>query len=103
MEKNLLKSLQLLKQKYQTKGFFIVGVFGSHARDENTPASDLDILYRVDKKFLDSFTGWQAISELERIKKEIAQNLKITKVDLAPQDNPSKTFQENIKNELVYV
>ena len=103
MNNNILKTLSTLKEKYKESGFFIVGVFGSYARGEETKNSDIDILYNLDKKFVTTYGGWGSISKLDSIKDEIKQLLNIANVDLASGDNNSKTFQNTIKEELVYV
>jgi len=102
MSQDIIDNLKNLKQKYQTFGFLIVGIFGSRARGDETQDSDIDILYDLDKSFIKKFAGWGAISEIERIKEEIKETLHLN-VDLASADNSSKTFQKAIKNELIYV
>jgi len=102
MQKRILDSLQQLKKQYQSLGFIIIGVFGSQARGDNSQDSDIDILYDIDKKFLENFSGWNAITKIEAIKQEIESTLGLA-VDLASKDNSSKTFQNSLKDELLYV
>ena len=103
MNKNIMNTLKSIKEKYKDSGFFIIGVFGSYARDEETKNSDIDILYNLDRKFVKTYGGWGAISKVEAIKNEIKQILNIPNVDLASSDNNSKVFQKTIEEELVYV
>ena len=103
MNSNILNTLKTLKEKYKGSGFFIVGVFGSYARGEETKDSDIDILYDLNKKFVSTYGGWGSISKLDSIKTEIKDMLDIQNVDLASSDNNSKIFQKTIKEELVYV
>ena len=103
MKNSILKSLKSLQNKYKKYGFLIVGVFGSYARDEENKESDIDILYDVNELFLRKYSGWSAILQMESIKKDIQETLKISTVDLASVDNNSMTFQKMIKNELIYV
>jgi len=102
MHQDILRNVTDLKQKYQSLGFLIIGVFGSQARGDFTQKSDIDVLYDLDKSFLKNFSGWSAISKIESIKEEMKSVLGL-EVDLASADNNSKTFQNSIKNELIYV
>jgi len=103
MTDTMFKNLQILKQKYHAIGFLIIGVFGSRARGDENENSDIDILYDVNDNFLQTYVGWSAILQMETIKKEIQKALSISHVDLASIDNNSKTFQKNIKSEILYV
>jgi len=102
MSQDILDNLKKLQKKYQTLGFFIIGIFGSRARGDETKESDIDILYDLDKNFVKQYGGWGAISEIQKIKEEIKKTLHL-EVDLASADNNSKTFQKVIKDELIYV
>jgi len=103
MNNNILNNLKTLKEKYKESGFFIIGVFGSYARNEETKNSDIDILYNLDKKFVNTYGGWGSVSKLDSIKTEIKNILNIKSVDLASSDNNSKVFQKTIREELIYV
>jgi hypothetical protein len=70
MNKQILNKIEQLKQKYEPEGFIILGVFGSYARGEQTPESDIDILYKLDEKFYAKYPGWEAVSVIENIRKD---------------------------------
>ncbi len=95
--------LQKLNREFEKVGFYIIGVFGSYARGENREDSDLDILYKIDNKFVEKFGGWSAIIEIEKIKSKIEKSLNISKVDLATSDTNNQTLQNAIQKELVFV
>jgi len=99
----ILKELKKLKDIYKDNGFLIIGVFGSYARDEENKNSDIDILYKLDKKFTEKYGGWGSIMQLDKIKEHIKSTLNINKVDLATSDTQNKTLQNILKNELIYV
>ena len=99
----ILKKLKELKDLYKDNGFLIIGVFGSYAREEENKNSDIDILYKLDKKFTNKYGGWGAITQIEMIKEHIKNVLNITKVDLATSDTHNQTLQKTLKDELVYV
>ncbi|MBD3808123.1 MAG: nucleotidyltransferase domain-containing protein [Epsilonproteobacteria bacterium] len=102
MQQKILENLQILKSKLQQEGFIIDGVFGSHARGEATPQSDIDILYHLDDAFYKNFSGFKSFKKLDEIKQNISSTLGL-KVDLAPKNNLSKTAQKYILSEVVYV
>ena len=103
MNITILEKLQELKNIYKENGFLIIGVFGSYARDEETKNSDIDILYKLDRRFTNKYGGWGAITQLETIKENIKSVLNISKVDLATSDTHNQTLQKTLKDELVYV
>ncbi|KIM12271.1 MAG: hypothetical protein KU38_05140 [Sulfurovum sp. FS08-3] len=103
MKATVLTQLKQLKNKYQNIGFYIVGVFGSYAREEQTLQSDIDIVYSVDKSFIHRYGGWGAIVEIEKIKQDIQTTLGIPKVDLATSDSNNQTLQKAIKESIIYV
>jgi len=100
--KNLLAQLGFLKLKLANDGFIIDGIFGSYARDESTPESDVDILYHLDELFYNKYSGFVGFQKLDEIKKYISLSLN-KKIDLAPKTNLSKTAKKYILNEVVYV
>jgi len=91
----ILKKLQEIKSKYIEEGFYIVGLFGSYARDEQDEFSDIDIAYKIDydsfsKKYKD---GFSKLLRIEDIKSELEELLS-AKVDLVPYSD--KKFKDLI-------
>ena len=99
---DLVERLTKLKKQYQTEGLVILGVFGSVARSEETPDSDIDLLYCVEDPFLSQNGGFAALSRLDRIKHELMEALG-REVDLAPRNTRNRVLREEIERDLVYV
>lgn len=99
---SLLETLKSLKPKLEKDGFVIDGIFGSYARDENTPESDVDILYHLEDAFYSKYNGFIGFKKLDEIKQIISASLG-KKIDLAPKNNLSKTAEKYILSEVVYV
>jgi predicted nucleotidyltransferase len=46
---DMIDTLRALNQEFKDDGFVIDGVFGSYARNEPNPGSDVDLLYHLDE------------------------------------------------------
>ena len=99
MTSGILTALQKAKEHYAKEGFEIVGVFGSAARDEMTPQSDIDILYDLRKNFIETYRGFAAFSRLNAIRSELRSLLGV-EVDLAARSGLSRTAQKYILRDL---
>ena len=96
MTKKLL--MELLKKNRKSFGHFGVkklGVFGSFAREEQSKASDVDILVEFEKK-KKSYKNYLALSDY-------LEEMFDRKVDLVTLESLSPYIGPYIKNEVVYV
>jgi len=102
MQEPKLKLLQQAKMYYANEGFNIVGFFGSYARGEATPQSDIDILYELNEKFIKKYNGFLAFSRLSEIKEELKTLFGID-VDISAKSGLSRTAEKYIMRDLKYV
>lgn len=102
-KEEILYRLRLLKPNYEKEGFKILALFGSSAKEIQTKNSDIDILYEIDdKRFLKKQSGFVSFSRLAEIKGELEDFFK-TKVDICAKSGLSKTGEEYILKEAIYV
>lgn len=102
MDKDLRASLLAAKHRYEPEGFVILGIFGSRARGDHGPNSDLDILYQLEQGFYDRYRGWEAAGRLEDIRIEL-ESLMGLAVDIANADSLMTVGKKHILPETVYV
>ncbi|MEA1952773.1 MAG: nucleotidyltransferase domain-containing protein [Campylobacterota bacterium] len=103
MTKNeILQKIKVLKETLSKDGFVIDGIFGSYARGDYTEKSDVDILYHLDKTFLDKYSGFIGFKRLDEIKKIISKAIN-KEIDLAPKNNLSSTAKKYIMKDVLYV
>ena len=80
-----------LKNACKTYGIAFLGVFGSYARGDQTPASDLDLLVK--------FTQRKSLLDMVRIEREMSDSLGL-KVDLLTEKSISPYLKDKIKEGL---
>ncbi len=101
-QQDLLLKIKSLKSMYEKEGFVIDGIFGSYARGEQSPQSDVDILYHLKQPFFENFQGFIGFKKLDEIKQNISKTLG-TRVDLAPKNNLSLSGKKHIMRDILYV
>ncbi len=94
--------LKEAKESYAHEGFNILGVFGSFARNEETPQSDIDILYELSDSFVNRYDGFMAFERLSNIKSEL-KALFGKEVDIATKSGLSRTGKKYILKDLYHV
>lgn len=101
-QQELIEKLRRLKGDFMDDGFVIDGIFGSYAREDYTPQSDVDILYHLEKEFYTKYSGFKGFKKLDEIKQTIAQHIN-KNIDLAPKNNLSQTAQKFILKDVIDV
>jgi len=100
MDKTIFEKLKKLKPKYKKDGFIIVGISGSYARGEETPKSDLDIVYEIDyDTYTKKHNGFEAFTYLnilrEKLKNEFNKD-----IDLINKNYLSETAKKYILRDM---
>jgi len=105
MTKNyIIHKLLDLKPTLTKEGFTIVGLFGSYAREDNTPSSDIDILYTLTDphKFTKVNGGFGAFTKIREMKEFLAKEFG-KDVDFVEKSSLSRTGKKYILKDLVSV
>lgn len=90
--RNREEILNIVSQSLQKQGAKEIAVFGSYARNEEQPDSDLDILVKFSEK--------KGLLELVGIEQELSDQLQI-KVDLLTEKSISPYIIDHVKNEML--
>ena len=103
MDKSYILSVLKEKQKqYKKDGFNILALFGSYSTSSQTDSSDIDILYDVDKTFLNKYKGFVSASKVLQIQEELS-SIFHKKVDLTSPSGLTETVKQNILSKAIYV
>lgn len=102
MDEGLKALIAAVKSDYETEGFILLGVFGSRARGDSGADSDLDLLYRLEDRFLDRYPGWAAYGRIDTIKADLARRLGMP-IDVADLEALDDIGRKSILPEIVYV
>jgi len=102
MDEVMRTKLLLIREQLLAEGVVIVGIFGSRARGDFRPNSDLDILYRLEDAFYEKNSSWGGVGRIEEIRNEIEALLGLA-VDLADLDALRQGARDSILPEIIYV
>jgi predicted nucleotidyltransferase len=100
-KEEILNFLKQIKPEFEKNGIEKMGLFGSFAKQKNILTSDIDIVVKFTKTFLESCDPWNYFDVLNSIKKQVSSKFKM-KVDLFDQDSLSP-YKQNILKESIYV
>ena len=96
----ILSVIQELNKTYHGSGFKIVGIFGSYARGENSPTSDIDMAYEIDQERFHKDNAFAQLDELETIREKL-ESIFHRRVDLVSYKSNNALFKERISRELL--
>jgi predicted nucleotidyltransferase len=99
---SLILKIRELKPKYKKEGLILLGLFGSYARGEEDPFSDIDIAYKIDHDKFYKDNAFKKLIRIEEIKKELESNLH-KKVDIVSLNSNNQRLNESIKKEMVFI
>jgi hypothetical protein len=91
-KKEIIKKIEKEKEKIKKNGVKKIGIFGSFAKNKQTPKSDIDILVSFNSPDFDKYA--QTLIILEKLLKR--------KVDLVIEKNLRKELNY-VKKEAIYV
>lgn len=102
MNDEILNLIRKKKKELEPEGFILIGYFGSYARKEEKPGSDLDILFRITDQFINKHKGLMFFGKYDSIRSDLEQTLNM-RVELADIDALGETGKKYILPEVVNV
>lgn len=102
MDDQLLEKVQRFKKRFEKDGFVILGIFGSRARGDDQPESDIDLLFRLEDSFYLNHPLWGGVGRIEEIRAELQASFGFA-VDLADLEALRPSAREFILSETIYV
>jgi len=100
--KKIVEDLQNFNHQYEPNGFKIVSLFGSYARETNDFFSDIDLTYSVDSEIFYKNNAFEALSKLEKIKKELEGKFH-KKIDLIPSNTKNYLIKQQLQKEQIFI
>lgn len=96
----ILQTLREINDEYAERGFKLVGLFGSYARGEDAPTSDIDIAYAIDKKRFHRGDAFAQLDELEQIRIRLERIFR-RRVDLVSYNSANPIVKSRLEKELL--
>ena len=99
---DIVLKLKSLKPSFKKEGFIIDGIVGSYATGKYNAKSDVDILYHIEKPFMNIHNGFSAFSRIEKIKQFLMKELG-KEVDLIASRGLSETAKKYMLSKVLDV
>ena len=96
----VIKALKSVQSDLQEAGVLRAGVFGSIARGQNLPGSDIDILIDIDAKRIGDIVEYIKITD--RIKKTVNIHCPDVEVDVADHATLKPRIRERARRDVIY-
>ena len=96
----VIKALKAIRPELMEAGVRHAGVFGSVARGDYRPGSDIDIVIGIDAKHVGDIVAYAKISD--RIKSAVQARCPDTAVDVADQATLKPRVRERVERDGVY-
>jgi predicted nucleotidyltransferase len=100
-KENILNYLAEIKSDLRQKGIEKIGLFGSFAKDEASPFSDIDIAIQLQKEYLKKNDVWEYFNLIENIKEKLLKKFS-RKVDVYDLDSTGN-IRNTISRDVIYV
>lgn len=100
-KENILQYLEEIKSEFSVDGITTIALFGSYAKDTQTPYSDIDIAIAKSSDFLSHHTAYSYFDTLTKLKEQIGKKFH-RNTDIFDLDSKSP-FKKSIEQELLYV
>jgi predicted nucleotidyltransferase len=100
-KENILNYLTEIKSDLRQKGIEKIGLFGSFAKDEASPFSDIDIAIQLQKEYLKKNDVWEYFNLIENIKEKLLKKFS-RKVDVYDLDSTGN-IRNTISRDVIYV
>lgn len=100
-KERLLQELKSLKDEYAARGVSICGLFGSLARGEEGPTSDIDVAIRLESDFLQKRDVWDYFDTIDSIRQRLTAQYG-RQVDVFDLDS-NPLVSQKIQKEMIHV
>jgi predicted nucleotidyltransferase len=97
----IIRTLQELKPFLVSRGISSIALFGSFAKGEATPYSDVDVAIKRSSEYMQSYSAYDYFELIDTVKEKLRRKLH-RNIDIFDMDSTSP-FKEEIEKEMIYV
>ena len=100
-KEQILDFLAEMKKEWGEIGVDKIGLFGSYAKENADPFSDIDIAIKLNESYLDEHDVWAYFDLLENIRETLQKRFS-RKVDIFDLNSNNTPIKESILKDLIY-